>query len=312
MTRILIADDHAIVRDGLRRILQSAPGIEVAGEAVSGDEVMLRVREGGFDLLLLDMSMPGKNGIELIKWVKAARPELVLLVLSMHQEEQYAVRAIRAGASGYVTKESASALLVAAIRKVADGGLYISPGVAEQLALTLRPQAADLPHKMLSDREYEVFGLLVTGATVSDIAAGLHLSGKTVSTHKARILEKAMGSVADLVRAMVHKLMTRARASPGQDRPRPQPKQPTLSFSPRLWRAAGAMFHTRCNKSNWRHLWNGLSKTQHSWYTWLRIRRRSVRAWRRPSGESRASSSWARRLRSERRSTAYARPAPAQ
>ena len=133
MTRILIADDHAIVRDGLRRILQSAPGIEVAGEAVSGDEVMTRVRAGGFELLLLDMSMPGKNGIELIKWVKTARPDLAVLVLSMHQEEQYAVRAIRAGASGYVTKESASALLVAAIRKVADGGLYISPGVAEQL-----------------------------------------------------------------------------------------------------------------------------------------------------------------------------------
>ena len=209
MTRILIADDHAIVREGLLRILQSAPGIEVAGEAVDGDEVMARVREGGFDLLLLDMSMPGKNGIELIKWAKAARPELAVLVLSMHQEEQYAVRAIRAGASGYVTKESASALLVAAIRKVADGGLYITAGVAEQLALTLRPPAADLPHQTLSDREYEVFGLLVNGGSVSDIAAQLHLSGKTVSTHKARILEK-MGSdsVADLVRyAVAHKLI---------------------------------------------------------------------------------------------------------
>jgi DNA-binding NarL/FixJ family response regulator len=209
VTRILIADDHAIVRDGLRRILQSAPGIEVAGEAVSGDEVMARVREGGFDLLLLDMSMPGKSGIELIKWVKTARPELAVLVLSMHQEEQYAVRAIRAGASGYVTKESASALLVSAIRKVADGGLYISPGVAEQLALTLRPQAADLPHQTLSDREYEVFSQLVSGGSVSDIAARLHLSGKTVSTHKARILEKmGMDSVADLVRyAVAHKLI---------------------------------------------------------------------------------------------------------
>lgn len=208
MTRILIADDHAIVRDGLRRILQSAPGIEVTGEAVDGDEVMTRVREGGFELLLLDMSMPGKSGIELIKWVKATRPDLAVLVLSMHQEEQYAVRAIRAGASGYVTKESASALLVSAIRKVAEGGLYISSGVAEQLALTLRPQAGDLPHKSLSDREYEVFSLLVAGATVSDIAARLHLSGKTVSTHKARILEKmGMDSVADLVRySMAHHL----------------------------------------------------------------------------------------------------------
>jgi DNA-binding NarL/FixJ family response regulator len=154
------------------------------------------------------MSMPGKSGIELIKWVKATRPELAVLVLSMHQEEQYAVRAIRAGASGYVTKESASALLVSAIRKVAEGGLYISSGVAEQLALTLRPQAGELPHKALSDREYEVFGLLVAGATVSDIAGRLHLSGKTVSTHKARILEKmGMDSVADLVRySVAHKL----------------------------------------------------------------------------------------------------------
>jgi len=209
MTRILIADDHAIVRDGLRRILQGAPGLEVAGEAVDGDGVMARVREGGFDLLLLDMSMPGKSGIELIKWVKGTRPELAVLVLSMHQEEQYAVRAIRAGASGYVTKESASALLVAAIRKVADGGLYISPGVAEQLALTLRPQATELPHQSLSDREFEVFSLLVAGGTVSDIAARLHLSGKTVSTHKARVLDKmGMESVAELVRyAVAHQII---------------------------------------------------------------------------------------------------------
>ncbi len=208
MTRILIADDHAIVRDGLRRILESAAGVEVAGEAVNGDEVMARVRDGGFELLLLDLSMPGKSGIELIKWVKSARPELAVLVLSMHQEEQYAVRAIRAGASGYVTKESASTLLVAAIRKVAGGGLYISPGVAEQLALRLRPPAKDLPHQTLSDREFEVFGLLVTGGSVSDIAARLNLSGKTVSTHKARILEKmGVDSVADLVRyAIAHKL----------------------------------------------------------------------------------------------------------
>jgi len=208
MTRILIADDHAIVRDGLRRILQAAPGVEVAGEATNGDEVMERVRAGGFDLLLLDMSMPGKSGIELIRWVKTTRPDLVVLVLSMHQEEQYAVRAIRAGASGYVTKESASALLVAAIRKVAEGGLYISPGVAEQLALTLRPRADTLPHESLSDREFEVLGLLVEGASVSEIAEQLHLSGKTVSTHKARIFEKmGMDNVADLVRySMAHKL----------------------------------------------------------------------------------------------------------
>ncbi len=209
MIRILIVDDHAIVRQGLRRVLEAEAGIEVVGEAADGDGVMLRVREGGFELLLLDLSIPGKNGIELIKWVRTTRPELLILVLSMHQEEQYAVRAIRAGASGYVTKDSTTSLLVAAINKVASGGLYISPVVAEQLAHSIRPHGPDLPHEGLSDRERGVFGLLVTGATVSDIAERLHLSSKTVSTHKARILEKmGMHSVADLVRyAISHRLI---------------------------------------------------------------------------------------------------------
>ena len=208
MIRILIVDDHAILRAGLKHILAECADIVVGGEAGNGLDALAKVRAEPWDAVVLDMTMPGKSGIELIKWAKTARPELAVLVLSMHQEEQYAVRAIRAGASGYVTKESASALLVSAIRKVADGGLYISPRVAEQLALTLRPRADKLPHQALSDREFEVFGLLVSGATVSDIAARLHLSGKTVSTHKARILEKmGMDSVADLVRyAMAHKL----------------------------------------------------------------------------------------------------------
>ena len=167
-----------------------------------------RVRGGGFELLLLDLSMPGRSGIELIKQVKDASPRLRVLVLTMHEEDQYAVRAIRAGASGYLTKESAPGQLVAAIRRIAEGRLYISPNVAEQLALDVMPGSDIAPHKHLSDREFEVFLLLVAGRGVSDIAGQLHLSVKTVSTHKTRILQKmSAASVADLVRyAISHRL----------------------------------------------------------------------------------------------------------
>jgi DNA-binding NarL/FixJ family response regulator len=210
MTRVLVADDHAIVREGLKRILEGQEGIEIAGEATNGHEVLERVRQGGFELLLLDLSMPGKSGIELIRQVKDESPKLRVLVLTMHEEDQYAVRAIRAGASGYLTKESATAQLVSAIRRIADGRLYISPNVAEQLALDVRSGGEETPHKHLSDREFEVFNLLVAGKSVSDIAAQLHLSVKTVSTHKTRILQKMnAASVADLVRyAMRHRLAT--------------------------------------------------------------------------------------------------------
>ena len=210
MTRVVIADDHTIVREGLRRILQGQEDIEIAGEATNGHEVMERVRAGGFDLLLMDLSMPGKSGIELIKQVKDERPKLPVLILTMHEEDQYALRAIRAGASGYLTKESAPEQLVAAIRKIASGRLFISPNVAEQLALDVMPRGDEgqPPHKQLSDREFEVFRLLVEGKGVSDIAGRLHLSVKTVSTHKTRVLEKMrVDSVADLVRyALEHKL----------------------------------------------------------------------------------------------------------
>jgi DNA-binding NarL/FixJ family response regulator len=209
MTRVVIADDHAIVREGLRRILSGESDIEIAGEATNGHEVVERVRTGGFDLLLLDLSMPGKSGVELIKQVKDERPKLPVLVLTMHEEEQYALRAIRAGASGYLTKESAPEQLVAAIRKIASGRLFISPAVAEQLALDVMPRGDDEePHKNLSDREFEVFRMLVEGHGVSDIAERLHLSAKTVSTHKTRVLEKMkLQSIAELVRyAMAHNL----------------------------------------------------------------------------------------------------------
>jgi DNA-binding NarL/FixJ family response regulator len=159
------------------------------------------VRTLDFDLLLLDMSMPGKGGIELIKQVRSERPKLRILVLSMHEEHQYAVRAIRAGAAGYLTKESATRQLVDAIRKVASGGAFISAEVAQQLALGAMPDAKGLPHTALSDREFQVFKLIVDGASVTDIAERLHLSVKTVSTHKSNILQKMnMTTQAELIR----------------------------------------------------------------------------------------------------------------
>ena len=201
MIRIVIADDHTIVREGLKQILAAAPDFSIAGEAQNGHEVIARVRELEFDVLLLDMSMPGKSGTELIKQVHAEKPKLRILVLSMHEEEQYAVRAIKAGAAGYLTKESASSQLVSAIRKVAGGGAFITASVAEQLALGAMPDSSGPLHASLSDREFQVFRAIVAGKTVTDIADELNLSVKTVSTHKARILEKmSMHNTADLIR----------------------------------------------------------------------------------------------------------------
>ena len=208
MIRVVIADDHTLVREGLKQLLRAAGGIDVIGEARDGHDVLKVVRESDFDVLLLDMSMPGKSGMELIKQVKSEKPRLRILVLSMHQEHQYAVRAIKSGASGYLTKDSASALLVSAIEKVAGGGAFISAEVAEQLALGAMPQSEGLPHTALSDREYQVFRMLVSGQAVTAIAAVLNLSVKTVSTHKARLMEKmGIDNQAELVRyAIRHRL----------------------------------------------------------------------------------------------------------
>jgi DNA-binding NarL/FixJ family response regulator len=208
-TRILVADDHAIVREGLRRILAADPTFVVAGEAGDANEVMAAVRAGGFEVLLLDLSMPGRSGIELVKRVKDEHPELRVLVLSMHAEQQYAIRAIRAGASGYLTKDTASTQLTAAIHKVASGGLFITPAVAEALALGLQATDGDVPHKRLTDREFEIFLMLANGESVTRIAERLNLSVKTASTHKTHILEKMkVGSIAELVRyAIEHSLL---------------------------------------------------------------------------------------------------------
>ena len=209
MIRVVIADDHTIMRDGLKHLLGAAGDIEVAGEARDGFEALERVRKLQCDVLLMDMSMPGKSGIELIRQVRAEKPKLKILVLSMHEEQQYAVRAIRAGASGYLTKESASTQLVDALRKVAAGGAFISAEVAQQLALGAQPNADGPLHETLSDREFQIFLLLAGGKSISEIAAQLFLSVKTVSTHKANILQKmSMTTSAELVRyALTHQLL---------------------------------------------------------------------------------------------------------
>ena len=215
MIRVLVADDHTIVREGLKQILAKSGDLVVAGEAANGNDVLRMVREQEWDVLVTDMSMPGRNGLELIKLVKAARPKLPVLVLSMYGEEQFAVRAIRAGASGYLNKESASDQLVAAIRKIASAGMYVSGAVAEALLRNVRDGERKAPHEQLSDRELQVLQLIAAGRSVTQIAETLNLSPKTVSTHKARILEKMhMTNQAELIRYAIEHGLSGAVPSP--------------------------------------------------------------------------------------------------
>jgi DNA-binding NarL/FixJ family response regulator len=197
--RILLADDHQLVREGLKQLLAAASDMTVAAEAAGGDAV----------LELLTRSMPESPGMDLVKRVKAERPKLRVLVLSMHGEHQYAARALKAGASGYLTKDSASGQLVSAIRKVAAGGVHISEAAAAQLLAGQGGEGDALPHTKLSDREFEVFRLIVAGQGLTEIGEKLHLSVKTVSTHKTRILEKmGVENTADLVRYAVQHGLT--------------------------------------------------------------------------------------------------------
>lgn len=201
MIRVLLADDHAVVRAGLREILADTGDIIVAGEATNGQEVLAKVRGETFDVAVLDMSMPGRSGIDLIKQVKNEKPQLRILILSMHSEQQYAVRAVKAGASGYLTKDSAADELVAAIRRIAAGGAYVSPETAERLVLDSSPRAGAAPHTQLSDREFQVFQLIASGKSITEIAQQLSLSVKTISTHKTRIMEKmGLANQAELIR----------------------------------------------------------------------------------------------------------------
>ena len=191
MIRVLIADDHPIVRQGLKQILADTNDIDVVGEAGSGRETLGMLSKIRCNVIILDLSMPDSNGLDLMKQIKIEKPALPILILSVHPEEQYAVRTLRAGASGYLTKGSAPDELVSAVRKISAGGRYITGSLAEKLAAELQtPLDAKVPHEMLSDREYEVFHLIARGSTPAEIAKKLSLSPKTVSTYRMRIIEK--------------------------------------------------------------------------------------------------------------------------
>ena len=190
MLKILIVDDHAVVRAGLKQILAETPDMKVAGEASSGNEALEMALHGSFDLVLLDISMPDMSGLDVLKELHMVHGDLPILMLSMYPEEQYAIRALKAGAKGYLTKESAPDELISAIRKVSQGGRYISLSLAENLAFYLGSDASKSPHQLLSDREYQVMLMIASGKTVSEIADELVLSVKTISTNRHRSLQK--------------------------------------------------------------------------------------------------------------------------
>jgi DNA-binding NarL/FixJ family response regulator len=190
MTRILIADDHRMFREGLKRIIGDSPDLIVAGEASTGIEVLDKARKEEFDIVVLDISMPGMTGLDVLKQLKTERPELPVLILSAHPEEQYAVRVLKAGASGYLTKESASDELIAAVQKIAAGRKYVTASLAEKLACEIENDMEKPLHETLSDREYQVLLMIASGKTVSQIGNELSLSVKTVSSYRTRILEK--------------------------------------------------------------------------------------------------------------------------
>jgi two-component system, NarL family, invasion response regulator UvrY len=190
MIRILIADDHPMFREGLRRILAGCPDINVADEASNGQEVFEKVWNNEYDMVLLDIAMPGTPGLEVLKRLKNEKPKLPVLVLSMYPEEQYAVRVIKAGASGYLTKESASEELISAIRRISGGRKYITSSIAERLADDVEPTTEKPLHDTLSDREFEVYRMIAAGKTTTQMAEELILSIKTISTYRSRILEK--------------------------------------------------------------------------------------------------------------------------
>jgi two-component system, NarL family, invasion response regulator UvrY len=190
MSRILIADDHAIVRRGLKQILVEEFDKAHFGEAQDGDEVMSLVEKQPWDIIILDITMPGRNGLDVLKEIKQNYKRLPILVLSMHPENQFAVRMLKAGAAGYMTKESAPEELVKAVRKLLAGGRYITASLVEKLVFSFGADAERPPHESLSDREYEVLCLIAGGKSVSQVAEELSLSVKTISTYRARILEK--------------------------------------------------------------------------------------------------------------------------
>lgn len=209
MTRVLIAEDHALMRSGLRKIFEASAHLVVAGEAVHGNDVLELVRTLELDLVLLDMNMPGLSDPDLIGRLRSMKPTLPILVLTMHNSAQVATRALKAGANGFITKDSEPEVLLAAMDKVAWGGKFISPDVAEQMAFESTGQSDGSAHQKLTNREMDVFRGLTRGSSLNDIAADMCISSKTVSTHKARLMEKLQAtSTADLVRyAVQHDLL---------------------------------------------------------------------------------------------------------
>lgn len=209
MIRVMVAEDHTIVREGIKQLIGMARDMQVVGEAANGQQLLDQLRQISCDVVLLDISMPGVNGLEAIPRIRALSQPPAVLVLSMHDEAQMAARALKIGAAGYATKDSEPALLLTALRKVAAGGRYIDPALADRMVFEVGLTDSRPPHAQLSEREYSVFERLVQGDSVNDIAGKLALSSKTISTHKARLMQKlAAHSVADLVRyAMEHKLV---------------------------------------------------------------------------------------------------------
>lgn len=190
MINILIADDHPFIRQGLKKVLETSKDMLVLDEAANGNEVLTKLRGHNFDVIILDISMPGESGLEIIKTLRKEFPRLAVLVLSAYPEEQYALRALKSGASGYLTKEAATAELIGAIHKISSGGKYISASMAESLAFAIESDSEKLPHEKLSNREYEVMLMIASAKSVREIAEELCLSEKTIGTYRSRILEK--------------------------------------------------------------------------------------------------------------------------
>lgn len=209
MIRVMVAEDHTLVREGIKQLVGLASDLAVVGEACNAEQLLEHLRQTPCEVVLLDISMPGMSGLEAIARIRALSQPPAILMLSMHDEAQMAARALKAGASGYATKDSDPTLLLAAIRKVAAGGRYIDPELADRMVFEVNLTDARPPHALLSEREFSVFERLVQGANVNDIAQQMALSNKTISTHKARLMQKLNAhSVADLVRyALEHKLV---------------------------------------------------------------------------------------------------------
>jgi two-component system invasion response regulator UvrY len=203
--RILSVDDHSIIRKGLQQILADAFSKAIFGEANDGNEALEQVWKQPWDIVLLDLSMPGKSGLDVLKQLVSAQPNMAVLVLSMHPEDQYAVRVLKTGAAGYITKNTASEEVIGAIQKVLAGGKYVSASLAENLASSLTAPTGKLTHEVLSDREYQVLRLIAVGKSVKEIGFELSLSVKTISTYRTRIMEKMkLKTNADIIRYAVH------------------------------------------------------------------------------------------------------------